>query len=222
MSLTVWEKPERYSGYVLGVDTAEGLGHGDYSCIQVIDVKEGRQVAIWHGRIPPDELAHEVYNLGIWYGNALCCVEANNHGLTTITVLRQLGYPNLYRRRSLNQSNERISQEYGWKTTRTSKPLMIDDLARALKNDELILHCESTVAELRTFVRNDRGSMNGSPYDDRVMSLALANQMRKYAYVPEYVQNVDDTGTFNWWMRQLPNGTPTDDTIGSHLSRGTA
>jgi len=221
MSLTVWEKPERYSGYVLGVDTAEGLGHGDYSCIQVIDVKEGRQVAIWHGRIPPDELAHEVYNLGIWYGNALCCVEANNHGLTTITVLRQLGYPNLYRRRSLNQSNERISQEYGWKTTRTSKPLMIDDLARALKNDELILHCESTVAELRTFVRNDRGSMNGSPYDDRVMSLALANQMRKYAYVPEYVQNVDDTGTFNWWMRQLPNGTRTDDTIGSHLSRGT-
>ena len=221
MSLTVWHKPERWSGYVLGVDTAEGLGHGDYSCVQVIDVKEGRQVAIWHGRIPPDELATEVYNLGIWYGNALCCVEANNHGLTTITVLRQLGYPNLYRRRSLNQSNERISQEYGWKTTRTSKALMIDDLAKALKNDELILHCESTVAELRTFTRNERGSMSGSPYDDRVMALALANQMRKYAYIPEYVQNVDDSGTFNWWMRQIPKNIPQGDTIGTYLSRGT-
>ena len=55
--LTVWERPERWSGYVLGVDTAEGLGHGDYSCVQVIDVKEGEQVAIWHGRIPPGELA---------------------------------------------------------------------------------------------------------------------------------------------------------------------
>ena len=222
MSLIVWEKPERWSGYVLGVDTAEGLGHGDYSCVQVIDVKEGRQVAVWHGRIPPDELAHEVHNLGIWYGNALCCVEANNHGLTTITVLRQLGYPNLYRRRSLNQSTERISQEYGWKTTRTSKPLMIDDLAKSLKHDELILHCESTVAELRTFVRNERGSMSGSPYDDRVMALALANQMRKYAYVPEYVQNVDDTGTFNWWVRQIPSGAPQSDVIGQYLSRGTA
>ena len=221
MSLTVWERPERWSGYVLGVDTAEGLGHGDYSCVQVIDVKEGKQVAIWHGRIPPDELANEVYNIGLWYGNALCCVEANNHGLTTITVLRQLGYPNLYRRRSLNQSTERISQEYGWKTTRTSKPLMIDDLARALKNDELVLRCESTVAELRTFTRNERGSMSGSPYDDRVMALALANQMRKYAYVPEYVQNVDDTGTFNWWVRQIPKGVPENDTIGQHLSRGT-
>ena len=50
--LTVWEKPERWSGYVLGVDTAEGLGHGDYSCVQVIDVKAGEQVAVWHGHIP--------------------------------------------------------------------------------------------------------------------------------------------------------------------------
>ena len=83
--LTVWEEPERWSGYVLGVDTAEGLGHGDYSCIQVLDAKEGTQVAVWHGHIAPDELAYEVHNLGIWYGNALCCVESNNHGLTTIT-----------------------------------------------------------------------------------------------------------------------------------------
>ena len=29
--------------------------------------------------------------------------------------------------------------------------------------------------------------MSGSPYDDRVMALALANQMRKYAYEPEYM-----------------------------------
>jgi len=219
--LTVWERPERWSGYVLGVDTAEGLGHGDYSCVQVIDVKEGEQVAIWHGRIPPDELAYEVYNIGIWYGNALCCVESNNHGLTTITQLRQLGYPNLFRKRSLNKETNRMSQEFGWKTTRTSKPLMIDDLGMALKNEELMLRCKDTMAELRTFVRNDRGSMSGSPYDDRVMALALANQMRKYAFVPEYVQKVDDTWTFDWWRRQIPSEVPNADTIGLNTFRGT-
>ena len=219
--LTVWERPERWSGYVLGVDTAEGLGHGDYSCVQVIDVKEGEQVAIWHGRIPPDELAYEVYNIGIWYGNALCCVESNNHGLTTITQLRQLGYPNLFRKRSLNKETNRMSQEFGWKTTRTSKPLMIDDLGMALKNEELMLRCKDTMAELRTFVRNDRGSMSGSPYDDRVMALALANQMRKYAFIPEYVQKADDTWTFDWWRRQVPNEVPDADTIGLHTFRGT-
>ena len=219
--LTVWDRPKRWSGYALGVDTAEGLGHGDYSCVQVIDVKECSQVAIWHGRIPPDELAYEVYNIGIWYGNALCCVESNNHGLTTITQLRQLGYPNLFRKRSLNKETNRMSQEFGWKTTRTSKPLMIDDLGMALRNDELLLRCKDTVAELRTFVRNDRGSMSGSPYDDRVMALALANQMRKYAFIPEYVQVVDDTWTWDWWRRQVPTGVPDADTIGLNAMRGT-
>jgi hypothetical protein len=221
--LTVWEEPQRWSGYVLGVDTAEGLGHGDYSCVQVVDVKAGEQVAIWHGRIPPDELAHEVYRLGIWYGNALCCVESNNHGLTTIVQLRQLGYPNLFRKRSLNANSQKISPEFGWKTTRTSKPLMIDELSKALKNDELVLHCNNTLAELRTYTRNSNGGMSGSPYDDRVMSLALANQMRKYAYIPEYVQEQSDDWTFDWWVRQIPSiGKGGSDKIGTNLGRGTA
>ena len=221
MNLTIWTPPERWSGYTLGVDTAEGLGHGDYSCVQVIDAKNGEQVAVCHGRIPPDELAHEVYNIGIWYGNALCCVESNNHGLTTITQLRQLGYPNLFRRRSLNNETNKMSQEFGWKTTRTSKPLMIDDLGMALKNEELVLHDEFTLQELRTFTRNERGTMSGSPHDDRVMALALANQMRKYAFIPEYVQEVDDTWTFDWWRRQIPKNAPITDTIGLNNVRGT-
>ena len=164
----------------------------------------------------------EVYRVGIWYGNPLCCVESNNHGLTTIVQLRQLGYPNLFRKRSLNTENNRISQEYGWRTTRTSKPLMIDDLAKALKNEELVIHCESTIAELRTFVRNDKGGMSGSPYDDRVMSLALANQMRKYAHIPEYAPVVDDTWTVDWWRRQIPDKVPEQHgIIGQGAIRGT-
>tara|TARA_Y100001938_G_scaffold45483_1_gene63204 strand:- start:9307 stop:9501 length:195 start_codon:yes stop_codon:yes gene_type:complete len=64
--------------------------------------------------------------------------------------------------------------------------------------------------------------MSGSPHDDRVMALALANQMRKFAYVPEYQEQVDDTFTFDWWVRQIPSGVPDTDTIGQYLGRGTA
>ena len=174
MSLEVWREPDAMHAYVMGVDTAEGLGHGDYSCVQVLDVGTGEQVAIWHGRIPPDALAVEVTRLGLWYRDALCCVESNNHGLTTITILRQLGYPRLFRQRSLNRTTNKVSQEFGWRTTRTSKPLMIDDLGMALRNDELSIFDVSTIRELRTFTRNDRGTMSGSPFDDRVMALALA------------------------------------------------
>jgi hypothetical protein len=222
MSLEIWHRPNQNSAYVMGVDTAEGLGHGDYSVIQVLSVASGDQVGIWHGHIAPDLLAEEVDNLGRWYNSALCCVESNNHGLTTITELRHLGYPNLFRKRQLNSVNNRIGQEYGWKTTRTSKPLMIDDLSSALRNNELRIKDRHTLAELRTFVRNDKGSMGGSPYDDRVMALALANQMRKYAYEPEYAPTVNDYWTVDWFARlgtSVPDGPPTR--IGSATIRGT-
>jgi len=223
VSLEVWREPDAMHAYVMGVDTAEGLGHGDYSCVQVLDVGTGEQVAIWHGRIPPDALAVEVTRLGLWYRDALCCVESNNHGLTTITILRQLGYPRLFRQRSLNRTTNKVSQEFGWRTTRTSKPLMIDDLGMALRNDELSIFDVSTIRELRTFTRNDRGTMSGSPFDDRVMALALANQMRKYAHAPEYVEQVDDYWTVDWWRRLAMGQTDSKDPmrIGAHSVRGT-
>ena len=53
------------------------------------------------------------------------------------------------------------------------------------------------------------------------MALALANQMRKYAFIPEFVQQVDDSWTFDWWRRQIPSKDPTKDTIGLNSIRGT-
>ena len=54
MSVEVWERPDAMAAYVMGVDTAAGLGHGDYSVIQVLNVGTGEQSAIWHGHIAPD------------------------------------------------------------------------------------------------------------------------------------------------------------------------
>ena len=224
MSLEIWQYPNGESSYVMGVDTAEGLGHGDYSCIQVLDVRTGEQAACWHGHIPPDNLAEEVFMLGLWYNDALCCVESNNHGLTTIVQLRHLGYPNLFRKRSVNKVTNKVSQEFGWKTTRTSKPLLIDDLGMALRNQELKIHDRFTLAELKTYVRNDRGTMSGSPHDDRVMALAMANQMRQYAFMPEFAQKVDDYWTVDWFRNLLPSAEKDPEnafTIGQNTVRGT-
>ena len=219
--LTVWREPQDNHIYSIGVDTSEGLIHGDYSCVQVLDVRSGEQVAIWHGHIPPDTLANEVYNLALWYKDALTCVESNNHGLTTIVQLRHLGHPNLFRKRSLNQATTKVSQEFGWKTTRTTKPLLIDDLGMALRSEELTIRDRFTLAELRTYVRNERGSMSGSPHDDRVMALALANEMRQYAFMPEFVKRVDDYWTVDWFARLVKPEETADMHIGKHSMRGT-
>tara|TARA_R110001592_G_scaffold47836_1_gene151179 strand:- start:785 stop:1099 length:315 start_codon:yes stop_codon:yes gene_type:complete len=100
---------------------------------------------------------------------------------------------------------------------------MIDDLSMALRNHELTIYDRHTIAELRTFVRNDRGSMSGSPYDDRVIALALANQMRKFAYAPEYTHKVDDYWTIDWFARLGTDKAAVgeDLMIGGNTRRGT-
>lgn len=200
--------------YAVGVDTAEGLDHGDASCVQVLDCRSGEQVAVLHGRIPPDELAECVKDIGLYYNRALVGVESNNHGLTTITVLRQLGYPNLYRRRQLNSTQLRGGVEFGWKTTSSSKPLMIDDLDAALRNGEIIIRDKATIAEMRAYARDEKGRMGGSPHDDRVMALAVAQQMRKYVRDPHHASDPTPYMTLDWWAQQIDGGTlPRDPTV---------
>ena len=111
--------------------------------------------------------------------------------------------------------------EFGWKTTRTSKPLLIDDLGMALRSGELTIHDRYTIAELRTYVRNERGTMSGSPHDDRVMALALANEMRQYAFMPEFAPKADDYWTVDWFARMVKDDPNPDLKIGSHTMRGT-
>ena len=202
--LRVWQKPEKNRAYVMGVDTAEGLSHGDYSVAHVIDVKEREIVASWHGHIPADLLSTEIHGLGTLYNGALCGVEANNHGLTTIVGLRRLRYPRLWRRRQQNTVKNKIGVEFGFKTTSSSKPPLIDGLGgylRELAEKGKPLNDHDLRSELLTYVRRDNGRMGGSPHDDRVMSCALAVRMLDYAHQPEYEQKIDDRYTGAWWGR---------------------
>jgi len=91
----------------------------------------------------------------------------------------------------------------------------------ALRAGELKIHDRYTLAELRTYVRNERGSMSGSPHDDRVMALALSNEMRQYAFMPEFAPKVDDYWTIDWFARMVKDDPNPDLKIGSHTVRGT-
>jgi hypothetical protein len=96
---------------------------------------------------------------------------------------------------------------------------VIDDLATALRDEELKLYDEETLAELRTFVRDDAGRMNGSPFDDRVMSLAIANHLRQFVYLPEYATKQDNYMTFEWWANVGKETQDPDWVIGQRSTR---
>lgn len=222
-SVFVWQEPIATKNYVLGADVAEGLDWGDYSSAHVIDVETGRLVAAWHGHIPADLFGEEIYKLALWYNTALVGVESNNHGLTTITSLRRCGYKRIFRRRRVNSTQGNTPMlEYGWHTNKSTKPLMIDELARAIREQDIVVECAATLGELRTYVRDERGAMSGSPHDDRVMSLAIANQMLGYAWAPEYKEDRNDYLTFHWWASLDHDTEEVHDSnwrIGSHSVR---
>jgi len=203
--LTVWKLPIFGTSYVIGADVAEGLARGDYSSAHVIDAKSGEIVAHWHGHVDPDKFGEEVlYALGHFYNEALIGVESNNHGLTTLTALNKMNYYNLYRQRRVGNRRAEQTEQLGWKTTTLTKPLAIDELNAAIRDGSLRINCEKTIAELKTYVRDDNGSMHGSPHDDRVMSLAIANQMLKYVWLPEYRPKTDAPwGTLNFFAKKV-------------------
>ena len=203
--LSIWLFPQAGAKYVIGADVAEGLARGDYSSAHVIDAKSGVVVAHWHGHVDPDKFGEEtLYALGHFYNEALIGVESNNHGLTTLTALYKAGYTNLYRQRRLNERHPEATEKLGWRTTTLTKPLAIDELNANMRDGVLNLRCEYTVAELKTFVRDDNGQTHGSPHDDRVMSLAIANQMLKYVWLPEYTPKTDAPfGTLNFFAKTI-------------------
>lgn len=216
-ALRVWQFPVEGHVYVIGADVAEGLEHGDASCAHVIDVGTEEVVAHWHGRIEADLFADELFALGTWFYGALLGVEANNHGLTVTTSLKRLNYPRLWRRRDIGTTTVNVSTRYGFLTNKETKPLIIDDLARSLRTG-LVVPCGPTLNEIRSYVRDDKGKMSGSPFDDRVMSLAIANHMRQFAFTPEWAPKVSNYGTMDWWAQdaEKPVASPR---IGNHNVR---
>lgn len=215
--LQVWALPERGIRYVIGADVAEGLEHGDFSVAHVLDTQTGLVVAKWRGHIDPDLFGSDVlYNLGNFFNNALVGVEANNHGLTTLVALNLRGYGNIYRRHSYDERTPQRARKMGWMTTAKTKPMAIDELAKLLRgpDPDIILLDQETVAELKTYVRDADGKTHGSPYDDQVMSLAVAGQMLKHYSTPQIMETVNDEFTFDWWVRQA-NGEKKATNIGA-------
>jgi len=218
--LKMWAEPVEGRLYSLGVDTAEGLGHGDHSCVQVVRVDNGEQVACYCERIPPDLIAVIAFRMGRLYNAGLLVVEANNHGIATLNALRQMGYRSIYRRRQVNHLYNRVTEEYGFKTTRSTKPLIISALDEALRNQELVIREAETITELKGYVRDEAGRMAGSPFDDRVIALALAHHGRAFMHLRDSADaETDDYMTFGWWARQ---GQEADDgrlIVGRHARR---
>jgi hypothetical protein len=180
--LSVWELPSPMDSYVIGADVAEV---NDYSVAQVISKKKMEVVARFRGKLPVDAFAKELERLAYFYNTALLGVERNNQGLAVLVVLNKIYYPNLFYKEDTNDVGESSVSKLGWTTDVRTRPIMITDMGMYIRNNDIIIHDQTTLSELMTFVRTDEkpmGEAQSGCHDDCVMSLGIAIQMyRRFA-----------------------------------------
>lgn len=190
--LSIYREIDVGEEYTIGADVAMGVRNGDYSVAQVLDSQK-RQVATWRGHVHPDYYAVVLNALGYLYNEALIAVEANNHGLLTVTDLyKQLEYPNVFTRIVEDKEEDVDTPLLGFATTAKTKPLIIDDLRAALRKEELTLFDKKTINEMLTFVVKESGKLEAEQgcHDDTVMALAICNHV--HTGVWEYTAPDDD------------------------------
>jgi hypothetical protein len=175
--------------YAMGCDIAGGVGL-DSSTSVIIDFNSypAEVVATYNNNtIKPDLLAYEFENQAKEFGNCLIAPESNNHGNSTIAILKQLQV-NLYKRQP-KESKIMVNPpvEYGWETNAVTKPKMIFGLVEAINKGHLILNDISLTLELKSYTRND---LMDKPIDPRLttrhfdllIACCVAWQMKDYRW----------------------------------------
>ncbi len=185
--LKVWFQPQTDHEYVIGADVAEGIDE-DFSCATVMDKQTHQTVARFRGDMEPADFGEYLSLLGRWYNHALIGPEINNHGLTAVQRLRDVGYDNIYRRElGIDERYEEYTSKLGWRTDVRTKPLMIDNLSEAISTGQIIDYDKIFIRECMTYIRDNRGRTNAQEgqHDDTVISTAIALQLFEWSPVTQ-------------------------------------
>lgn len=201
--LKIWDMPEVDEGgksqvmhdrYIVVVDVGGRSVKADWSVIAVFDrIRmlgcEGPALAAqWRGHCDMDQLAWLSARIARWYGEALLIIESNTletrdpdryvDGDQSGFILNQLRdcYPNLYARR---QNPEDIimgrPRKYGFHTNTATKPMIISNLVRVVRDGLYIERDEDCINEYLTYERRPNGSYGAisGKHDDMLMTRAI-------------------------------------------------
>ena len=168
----------RLTEYCIGGDTA---GEGsDYFVGMVLDARTGEQVAVLHHQFDADQYTRQMYCLGKYYKDALIGIEANFDSYP-IMELQRLGYPRQYTREAQDTYTGRTEKRFGFKTTSLTRPTIISRLIEIVREHCEVINDRSTLEELLTIIRNEKGRIEAPEggHDDMMMALAIAHHIKE-------------------------------------------
>ena len=187
--LKIWKKVEESHSYIIGSDTSEGIENKtasgkehDYSTAEVLDLDTLEQVAEIKCHLEPDVFAEELRRLGVYYNKAMIGVERNHPGYGVLLELRKK-YKNIYYMEIFEEATQTRKKKLGWLTDPKTKPLMVGEGDRIIREGLATIHSPELLSELMTFVRLADGKTEAQEgcFDDLVIAWLIALQIRKYA-----------------------------------------
>lgn len=222
--LHVWEEPSNLTQYFITADVARGDGK-DNSAFHVFDSETMVQVAEYYAKIPPDDFAGTLCQVGVRYNNALLVIENNSIGLACLNQVKSLEYENVYYSRKgdfkagesfnmmmpLPSINEFVP---GFTTSGRTRPLMLQKLEEFIRLRTVTIRSNRVMEELRKFVWNKGKAQAMTGYnDDLVISLALACWMKETFITPNMMTSgmsktmLDLTGLDSLNHTSIPGAT---------------
>lgn len=202
--IELYELPNLYK-YCIGGDTA---GDGsDWFTGHVLNAKTGKQVARLRHQMDEDLYVRQMYCLGWYYANknlktgvvtpALMCIESNFSSFPNKELVR-LGYSNMFVREKEDKYTGIMDKSYGFKTTSITRPVIIAELVKIVRESVELINDKLTLEEMLTFVRNEKGRPEAQQgaHDDLVMGLAIAYYSR--AQVIFDVEPIEVSQAFNF------------------------
>lgn len=181
--------------YCIGGDTA---GEGsDFFTGHVLDAKTGNQVAVLQHQFDADQYTRQMYCLGKYYRDALIGIEANFDSYP-IMELQRLGYPKQFTRTAQDTYTGKTEKRFGFKTTSLTRPTIISKLIEIVREHCETINDKTTLEELLTIVRNEKGRIEAPQggHDDMMMGLAIAHHIREQVVFPSDVIEVQPKHSF--------------------------
>lgn len=183
----VWEEPQEGQHYTIACDFAVS---GDYTSAGILNHKTAEIVATYRGRKDVNDLAGDLAYMGHHYKDALLMPEANSMGLALVNALVLTGYPNIYKRGTVDTESRTETDKLGFLTTMATRPLMLGELQAMVKERSLKIYDRDIISEMMSFVVNEK---TGRPeaavgkHDDRViMAALLSRSIQEIAPVNQY------------------------------------
>lgn len=187
-NLRIWALPRKGGMYLVSVDPAQGLAHGDWSVIKVFDRMDGsflEEVACYRAKTHATPLGDIAVMLAEMYNQAFLICDSVAVGQATLSRIIQLNYSQLYREmRALHQEIDPSTPEawtVGCHITSTKKSGMVPAAVEALRGGYIDLRSPTCFQELRDFERTEskgggsvRFAAPKGKNDDEVMAIVMA------------------------------------------------